>query len=65
MSKSHPLADDVLLLTNRYIEARFGGQLLDDDAAKDFERRVKEIRAYKPLPTPDAATSSASSQASA
>lgn len=65
VSKSHPLADDVLLLTNRYIEARFGGQLLDDDAAKDFERRVKEIRAYKPLPTPDAAASSASSQASA
>lgn len=47
---AHPLADDVLVLTNKYLEARFGGAPIDDDAQKDFERRVREIRAYKPPP---------------
>ncbi|HSO36569.1 MAG TPA: DUF4129 domain-containing protein, partial [Labilithrix sp.] len=49
-AKAHPLADDVLALTNRYLEARFGGNVLSDDAAKDFEKKVREIRTYKPPP---------------
>lgn len=53
---AHPLADDVLVLTNKYLEARFGGTPIDDDAQKDFERRVKEIRAYKPPPAETAST---------
>ncbi len=46
--RQHPLASPVMDLTNLYLEARFGGTALDDDAQRDFERRVKEIRAYKP-----------------
>ena len=53
VAKSHPLADDVMVLTARYLEARFGGNLLDDNAAKDFEKKVREIKTYKPaLPPP-------------
>ena len=47
-ARHHPLAQDVMTLTRTYIEARFGGVALDDGTAKDFERRVREIRAYKP-----------------
>jgi len=50
VAKAHPLADDVMVLTNRYLEARFGGQSLSDEAARDFEKRVKEIRSFKPAP---------------
>ena len=56
VARSHPLANDVLDLTRRYLEARFGDSPLSDDDAKAFERRVREIRATK-LPetkTPDA-----------
>lgn len=54
VAKHHPLGDDVLVLTNRYLEARFGGVTIDDDAQKDFERRVRDIKTYKP-PEPSAA----------
>lgn len=52
VESSHPLADDVLSLTNTYIEARFGGAAIGDDEQKEFERRVKEIRNYRPPPAP-------------
>jgi transglutaminase-like putative cysteine protease len=51
VAKAHPLGDDVLSLTNRYIEARFGSAALDDAAQRDFEKRVKEIRSYKSAPS--------------
>jgi transglutaminase-like putative cysteine protease len=47
-AKAHPLADDVLELTNRYLAARFGGDVLSDDAAREYEKKVREIRTYKP-----------------
>ncbi len=47
-ARHHPLAQDVMTLTRTYIEARFGGVALDDGTAKDFERRVRQIRSYKP-----------------
>lgn len=50
VAKAHPLADDVMELTNVYLEARFGGRSLDDDKQRDFERRVREIRTYKAPP---------------
>jgi transglutaminase-like putative cysteine protease len=50
VARSHPLADDILALTARYIEARFGGVAIDEAAHKDFERRVKEIRSFKAPP---------------
>lgn len=41
----HPLADEIMALTEIYLSARFGGEELSDDAARDFEQRVKAIRA--------------------
>jgi transglutaminase-like putative cysteine protease len=47
-SRHHPLADEVLTLTNVYLEARFGGATLNEPARRDFERRVRDIRSYRP-----------------
>ncbi len=49
---SHPLADEVLHLTKRYIEARFGGDPLTNEATSDFEDKVRQIRMHQP-PPPD------------
>jgi hypothetical protein len=54
-TRSHPLADEVLALTEVYLEARFGGTALTDNVRRDFERRVREIRAYRPDPPASAA----------
>jgi transglutaminase-like putative cysteine protease len=51
----HPLGPSVLDLTQRYLEARFGGVAIDEGAQRDYERRVKEIRAFKPAPPVDSA----------
>lgn len=52
-AKSHPLANDVMRLTTTYLEARFGGAALDETTQREFERAVREIRAFKPaLPPP-------------
>jgi hypothetical protein len=55
-AKEHPLANDILDLTNRYLDARFGGNALSDEATRDYEKKVRDIRMYKP---PPAATASA------
>ncbi|HEY1696441.1 MAG TPA: DUF3488 and transglutaminase-like domain-containing protein [Polyangiaceae bacterium] len=47
-ARHHPLAGEVLALTNVYLEARFGGTRLSDAEQRDFERRVRDIRAYRP-----------------
>lgn len=52
----HPLADEILALTNAYLDVRFGGSELTEERKKDFERRVRGIRAFK---APPAATPSA------
>jgi transglutaminase-like putative cysteine protease len=54
VQRKHPLAQAVYELTNLYIEARFGGITIDDAAKTDYERKVKEIRGYKPEPEPAA-----------
>jgi transglutaminase-like putative cysteine protease len=46
-SRSHPLAEEVLSLTRVYLESRFGGIALTDAIRRDFERRVREIRAFR------------------
>jgi transglutaminase-like putative cysteine protease len=46
-SRSHPLAAEVLFLTEVYLETRFGGAVLDDSARKDCERRIRDIRAFR------------------
>ncbi|MEO7113452.1 MAG: DUF4129 domain-containing protein, partial [Polyangiaceae bacterium] len=47
VAKNHPLAPEVLSLTNVYVRARFGGEELSDQTARDFERRVRELRSAK------------------
>ena len=54
-SRQHPLAGEVLSLTTVYLEARFGGAAVTDSVRRDFERRVRDIRAFRPEPTPRAA----------
>ena len=58
-AKSHPLADDILELTNVYLAARFGGTTMSEDSARDYEKKVREIRTYKPPPKVPAAAASA------
>jgi len=41
---SHPLAEEVLALTEIYLRARFGGEPLSDEERRSFERRVKALR---------------------
>lgn len=54
VSRHHPLAESILDLTNRYLEARFGGVQIDEGGQRDYERKVKEIRSYKqPEPAHD------------
>ena len=45
--QSHPLASEIMALTSIYIDARFGGVGLDEDAQRDFERRVKALRGFR------------------
>jgi hypothetical protein len=40
----HPLADEILELTDVYLKARFGGETITPAARKDFEDRVRGIR---------------------
>jgi hypothetical protein len=46
--KGHPLAADVLHLTHVYLETRFGGKAMSSAARRDFERRLRDIRSYRP-----------------
>jgi hypothetical protein len=47
VANKHPLANDVLALTHRCIEGRFGGIELTVADRRDFEQRVKAIRTFK------------------
>jgi transglutaminase-like putative cysteine protease len=47
LERRHPLAGEVLALTNVYLASRFGGQALTETSKRDFERRVREIRAFR------------------
>ncbi len=47
LSRQHPLANEILALTTVYIETRFGGSVLTEIARRDFERRVRDIRAFR------------------
>ncbi len=47
----HPLAEEILELTDVYIRARFGGESLGEDERRRFEQRVRGVRsALKQLP---------------
>ncbi|MGO9839089.1 MAG: DUF3488 and DUF4129 domain-containing transglutaminase family protein [Polyangiaceae bacterium] len=47
-SRGHPLGGEVVSLTTVYLEARFGGSGLTDASRRDFERRVRDIRSFRP-----------------
>lgn len=44
VSASHPLAQDVLDITQVYLAIRFGGMPLTEETSADLERRVRGIR---------------------
>jgi transglutaminase-like putative cysteine protease len=44
----HPLAGEVMSLTHVYLETRFGGAELTESIRKDFERRVRDVRTFRP-----------------
>ncbi len=47
----HPLADEILDLTDVYLRARFGGEVITPESRRDFEERVRGIRtAILPAP---------------
>jgi protein-glutamine gamma-glutamyltransferase len=47
-TKAHPLGDEILKLTDVYLRARFGGELITEEGRKAFELRVKAVRAARP-----------------
>ena len=40
----HPLADEILDLTDVYLRARFGGEVITTEMRREFEERVRGIR---------------------
>ncbi|HEX7604666.1 MAG TPA: DUF3488 and transglutaminase-like domain-containing protein, partial [Polyangiaceae bacterium] len=46
-ARHHPLADTVLKLTSRYLEARFGGVDVDGDMRDEYEDGVKTVRRWE------------------
>jgi transglutaminase-like putative cysteine protease len=52
VSAAHPLADEVLDITQVYLSVRFGGMTLTDAAATELEGRVREIRQLDPKRLP-------------
>jgi transglutaminase-like putative cysteine protease len=47
IARNHPLAGETIALTAIYLETRFGHAPLTDAVKRDFEHRVREIRAYR------------------
>jgi len=45
----HPLGREILDLTRVYLAVRFGGEPLTEEVRRDFENRVKRIRAMRPI----------------
>jgi len=46
-TRAHPLATEILDLTEIYLSVRFGGTKLDDDAMRAFDKRVRAVRAWR------------------
>ena len=44
-ARGHPLADGIAELTDVYLRARFGGEVITEEGKRDYEDRVKAIRA--------------------
>ncbi|MCW5790066.1 MAG: DUF3488 domain-containing protein [Polyangiaceae bacterium] len=50
----HPDADEIIALTQLYLEVRFGGRPLDAPLAQSFHQRVKALHQLPPPPPPAA-----------
>jgi transglutaminase-like putative cysteine protease len=48
--RAHPLASEVIDLTEIYLSVRFGGTRLSDDSLRGFDKRVRAVRAWKRVP---------------
>jgi transglutaminase-like putative cysteine protease len=48
VARKHPLGKEIVSLTNVYLAARFGGHAVTDAEKRDFDRRVREIRIFRP-----------------
>jgi hypothetical protein len=46
-ASKHQLAEDVVLVTNRYLRARFGGQALTIEEKKRLDEIVRRVKAYR------------------
>jgi transglutaminase-like putative cysteine protease len=62
---AHPLADEILELTDVYLRARFGGEVITVELRRDFEERVRGIRTAILPPPPSLSPAAASSAPSA
>ena len=49
--REHPLGEEILALTQRYLDVRFGGLTIDEETRREYERRVKAVRGYRPKKT--------------
>jgi transglutaminase-like putative cysteine protease len=45
--RAHPLAGEVLDLTEIYLSVRFGGARLSDESLRGYDKRVRAVRAWK------------------
>jgi transglutaminase-like putative cysteine protease len=49
-SRAHPLATEVIDLTEIYLSVRFGGTRLSDESLRGFDKRVRAVRAWRRAP---------------
>lgn len=45
--RAHPLAAEVIDLTEIYLSVRFGGTKLDDESLRGYDKRVRAVRAWR------------------
>jgi protein-glutamine gamma-glutamyltransferase len=46
----HPVGEEALALTERYVAGRFGGVTLSAEERRDYARRVRALRSQRPVP---------------
>jgi hypothetical protein len=46
----HPAADEIVALTVRYLDARYGDVPFDAEQRRDFEQRIRRIKDYRRVP---------------
>jgi len=50
-ARAHPLAAEVIDLTEIYLSVRFGGTRLDDESLRGFDKRVRAVRTWRRVPS--------------